>query len=51
MRTSEEIYKDLQWWEKEINDNPCHPTNLYAERERSKLSKELQEVQMREWNI
>lgn len=51
MRTSEQIYKDIQWWEKEINDNPNHPTNIYAEKERSKLLKELQEVQMKEWNI
>jgi hypothetical protein len=40
------IRRALEWWEKEINDNPNHPTNMYAERERSKLLKELLEYQI-----
>ena len=40
------LRKSLEWWEKEINDNPNHPTNMYMERERSKLLKELLELQI-----
>lgn len=50
-RTQEQILSDLKFYEKEINDNPNHPTNMYMERERSKLLKELQATQMRDWNI
>lgn len=51
MRSSQQIRKELEWIEKEINANPNHPTNVYLSRDRSKLLKELQEAQMREWNI
>lgn len=51
MKTSEQIRKELIWWEKEIDDNPNHPTNVYAEKERSRCLKELQKAQMQEWNL
>jgi hypothetical protein len=29
--------KSIAWWQKEIDDNPGHPTNLYAGREIAKI--------------
>lgn len=51
MKTAEQIRKELEVLEKEINSDPDHPTNMYLERDRSRLLKELQEAQMREWNL
>lgn len=50
-RTQQEILSDIKFYEKEINDNPNHPTNMYMDRERSKLLKELQAAQMRDRNL
>lgn len=46
-----QIRKRLKTVEEEINADPNHPTTVYLSVERSKLLKELQEVQMRDWNL
>lgn len=40
------IRNALLWCEDEIKSNPHHPTNVYMERERSKLLKELHNLQV-----
>lgn len=42
----EQLKKEIAWLEKEIGDNPFHPTNMYMEKEISQLERELQELEI-----
>lgn len=50
-KSSEDIRKELETVEAKINADPNHPSTVYLSEDRSRLLKELQEAQMREWNL
>lgn len=53
MRTQEQVRRDLERVEKEINSEIIKDPGMSAwrDRRRSWLLKELQKVQMRDWNL